>query len=147
MDSDKLCEPVIKGRIDYSLYAGHYSTYISHPRGLWNTGKSNKMKIKLNMDLLFLSPMNMIWSPVYTLYYVYVQSYFFLANIKTFHKVQEENAQNWLFSNSSLTRCLVLLLLTYYFFPFTLPIYIAILCLYNFLLTYLKFSSGWRDYI
>lgn len=34
MDSDKLRKPVIKGRIDYSLYAGHYSTYISHPYNL-----------------------------------------------------------------------------------------------------------------
>lgn len=31
MDSDKLYKPIIKGRINYSLYAGHNSACISHP--------------------------------------------------------------------------------------------------------------------
>lgn len=52
------------------------------------------MEIKLNKDLLLLSPMNdMSRSPVHTFYYVYIKFYFFLANIKTFYKEHKDYAQ------------------------------------------------------
>lgn len=140
MDSDKLCNPVIKGRVDYSLYAGHINAYISHPCRLWNRGESNKIKIKLKMDWLLLCPMgDMSWSPVHTFYYAYTKFYFFLADIKTFYKGHKDYAQNSLVSNISLTWSLCSTFKILFFPLFTLHIYIASLLLYNFLLTYLKF--------
>lgn len=51
MDSDKVCKPVIKGRIDYSLHAGHYSAYISHSYNLWNIRGKQEDRNKVERGL------------------------------------------------------------------------------------------------